>query len=183
MKNNHSDKEAFAMYYPSEVKKYGSIVKAIIVQQIRYWSHYNKAMNKNYYENTYWTYNTLIGWEKLTGINSKTLSRNIKELVDDKIIKIGNFNKLPFDRTIWYSIDENTISTNDTPISTNEKSEFLNQEIRVLDMRKESSQNETTIPEIHRETTKKLKEYSYSTHIEEKIEIETDDYLTKKNIK
>lgn len=80
--------------------------KAVILQQIHYWLQ--KKNKSNYHDGHYWVYNTVKNWrdEQFRFIKSeKTLSKYLKELEADGILLTGNYNKMKFDRTKWYTID------------------------------------------------------------------------------
>ncbi|ETA73482.1 hypothetical protein [Ligilactobacillus equi] len=78
--------------------------KAVIVQQIHYWLQ----KKNNFHDGRYWVYNSIGKWreEQFRFIKSKnTLSKYLKELENDGILITGNYNKMKFDRTKWYTID------------------------------------------------------------------------------
>lgn len=106
------------------------------------------------HEDDLWTYQSLeklksnFPWWSIT-----TISRIAKELESMGLIKIGNFNKLGFDRTQWFAINwENcrklkSIVIQDA-IFQNEKSKRSKCKMDSAKMKNPSRQNETTIPEI-----------------------------------
>lgn len=80
--------------------------EAIVLQQVHYWIEVNKAKQTNFYEGSYWTYNSMKEWSKsFPFFGEKTLNRIFKNLEKLEILKTGNFNKLRMDRTKWYTID------------------------------------------------------------------------------
>ena len=89
-------------------KRYG-VDEAIMVKSFQFWIRLNKANKVNYHDKRYWTYNTN---EALTEYypfwSKKQVRRIIESLVDKEILIKGNYNKIAYDRTIWYAfIDEN----------------------------------------------------------------------------
>ena len=132
------------MYYTSDIKKYGSLNKAIIMNQIITWVEYNTKNEKNLHDGKYWCYNTLENWEEITGISSKTIHRCLVDLVKDGFLIKGNYNKLKYDRTGWY-----TTGQNEKPTGQNEKWNRTKREMDKDKMRNGGGQNEKTIPEIH----------------------------------
>ena len=83
---------------------------AIILQNFAFWIMKNKAQNKNYYDGHYWTYN---GSKELLKIFSfwsrRTLEYEIHKLQNNDYIRVGNYNKMPYDKTKWYSLTEKSL--------------------------------------------------------------------------
>lgn len=97
--------------------------EAIVLQQVHYWIEINKTKQTNFYEGSYWTYNSIKEWNKsFPFFGEKTLNRIFKNLEKLGILKTGNFNKLRMDRTKWYSIDYSKLESyiNDSEASENE---------------------------------------------------------------
>jgi uncharacterized protein (DUF1697 family) len=84
-------------------KRYG-VDEAIMVKSFQFWIRLNKANKVNYHDKRYWTYNTN---EALTEYYSfwskKQVRRIIESLVDKEVLLKGNYNKIAYDRTIWYA--------------------------------------------------------------------------------
>ena len=104
-----------------------------------------------------WTYQSLedlrvfFPWWSTT-----TIYRILKSLEEKKLIKIGNFNKLKFDRTQWFALDREGVSKLESirllddersSIFQNEKSILSKWKIEYAKMKNPSCQNETTLPE------------------------------------
>jgi len=90
-------------------KKYG-VDEAIMIKSFQYWIRLNKANKSNYHDGRFWTYNTTKALAELFPFWSEKQVRAILSslLIKDILIK-GNYNKLGFDRTIWYAFkDEKT---------------------------------------------------------------------------
>jgi hypothetical protein len=112
-----------------EAIKY-NLEKSIILCNLRYWLDKNKANNKHIYQsevddNYYiWTYNSGIAFEELFPyMKSKSILKWLDELKKDGVILTGNFNKVKYDRTNWYTIkDEYFIKKGEKSISTTESS-------------------------------------------------------------
>ncbi len=86
---------------PSLAETFG-INQAIILQQFQYWI----SRSKNIKDGRRWIYNSFEDWNKqFSWLNIRTIKRIVKSLVNQGIIITGNYNKLSFDRTNWYSID------------------------------------------------------------------------------
>ena len=84
-------------------KRYG-VDEAIMVKSFQFWIRLNKANKLNYHDKRYWTYNTN---EALTEYypfwSKKQVRRIIESLVDKEVLLKGNYNKIAYDRTIWYA--------------------------------------------------------------------------------
>lgn len=81
--------------------------EAIILQQLNYWL---KRSNK-FIDGHVWIYNTYSDWQDQFPFFSKsTIRRTISSLEEAGIIITANYNKAGFDKTKWYSIDENALT-------------------------------------------------------------------------
>jgi hypothetical protein len=83
--------------------RYG-IDEAIMIKSFQFWIRLNKANGNNFNDGKYWTYNT----NKSLGLyftfwSEKQVRRIIESLVDKGILIKGNYNKIGYDRTIWYA--------------------------------------------------------------------------------
>ena len=88
---------------PRLAKLFKSLDEAAVLQQIHYWV----SRSDKVHDGKKWTYNTMEDWLKqFPWIGStRTLKRYFDDLEAKKILKVGNFNKVKFDRTKWYTID------------------------------------------------------------------------------
>lgn len=81
--------------------------ESIILQQIHYWILKNREDDRNFYENRYWTYNSIEGWKEecFKFWSTDTIKRSFKSLEEKGLLYVGNYNKDPRDRTKWYSVN------------------------------------------------------------------------------
>lgn len=92
---------------PSLAKVLKSADKAIIVQQIHYWLQIKRKAKdtRSFKEGRWWVYNSFRDWHKqFIWISERTIQRHFKDLVDQGIIIVGNFNNQNYDRTNWYTL-------------------------------------------------------------------------------
>jgi hypothetical protein len=89
-------------------KRYG-VDEAIMVKSFQFWIRLNKANKVNYHDKRYWTYNTNKSLTEYYPFwTEKQVRRIIESLVDKEILIKGNYNKIAYDRTIWYAfVNEN----------------------------------------------------------------------------
>ena len=84
-------------------KRYG-VDEAIMVKSFQFWIRLNKANKVNYHDKRYWTYNTNKSLTEYYPFwTEKQVRRIIESLVDKDILIKGNYNKIAYDRTIWYA--------------------------------------------------------------------------------
>lgn len=84
--------------------------EAIVVNNLSFWILKNQANNKHFYDGYYWTYNSAKAFSKLFPYwNEKQIYRLLRKLCDLKVVKSGNFNKVGYDRTKWYTIIDESI--------------------------------------------------------------------------
>lgn len=80
--------------------------EAIILQQMHYWININKKTNKGYENGEYWTFQTYKEWqEQFPFWSERTIRRTIKNLEDNQLLIINNFNKRRYDNTKWYRVN------------------------------------------------------------------------------
>lgn len=92
-------------YFDIKVAKEIGVIPAIIYQNILYWVDKNKANDNNFFDGYYWTYNSVKAFEELFPyLTQKQIRSSLDKLEELGIIKTGNYNKLSFDRTKWYTI-------------------------------------------------------------------------------
>lgn len=125
--------------------------EAIFLQQIHYWLN----RSKHFYDERNWVYNSVAEWVKQFPFWSEnTIRRIVKNLEDEQLLVIGNYNRAKFDKTKWYSINY-------------EKLRLLESTNDVLNLGRRSTQNGQMdvpnlgkpIPETNTETTSEIKEY------------------------
>lgn len=87
-------------------QKYG-VNAAIILQNMSYWIMQNEANETNFYDGRYWTFNSKRAYGELFPyMTAKQIRTAIEKLVEDGVLVTGNYNKLAYDRTAWYSLTE-----------------------------------------------------------------------------
>lgn len=142
-------------------KEYG-ILEAILLKNIWFWIEKNRANEKNFYDGTYWTYNSTRAFNELFPYASESsIKRALKSLQEKGIIKTGNYNKSSYDRTLWYAFTDFGYS-----IMSN----------RQMELNKSSNGNEQnglTIPDINTND----KTTNIKTNKKEKKETEFDSVI------
>ena len=91
-----------------DIAKCVGVDAAIIIENLYYWIEKNKANNKHFYDGYYWTYNSIKAFNDLFPYwNNGQITRILKKLETENFIITGNYNKLAYDRTKWYSLTKN----------------------------------------------------------------------------
>ena len=109
------------------------------------------SISSNERDGRLWTYQSLTNMQEVyfPWWSVMTIQRTIKSLEQKNLIIIGNFNKLGYDRTQWFALNEEGInSLHSVAIYQNDKSIYQNDVIDHNKMVNGSRQNDTTIPEI-----------------------------------
>ena len=87
-------------------KEYG-ILEAILLNNIWFWIEKNKANNTNFYDGAYWTYNSTRAFNELFPyVSQRQIQIALKKLIEEGILQTGNYNKVAYDRTLWYAFTE-----------------------------------------------------------------------------
>ena len=85
-------------------KKYG-IPAAVLLKNIQFWIEKNKANEVNLFDGHYWTYNSKRAFAELFPyLNPRQIDYALQKLIDDGLLITGNYNKVAYDRTLWYAI-------------------------------------------------------------------------------
>ena len=84
---------------------------AILIENLYFWIKKNMANNTHFYEDKYWTYNSTRAFQDLFPyMNKSKISRELTLLKQLGYIETGNFNKISYDRTLWYSLTEKALA-------------------------------------------------------------------------
>lgn len=83
--------------------------EAVVAQQLNYWLHSKAAKTVN---GRRWVYNTYENWQKdsFPFFTIATIRRLFEKLEKMGVVITGNYNKAGFDKTKWYSIDEQRLN-------------------------------------------------------------------------
>lgn len=86
--------------------RYG-MAEAVLLNHLEYWIEHNRANQKNFFEGRYWTFNSNKALREIFPYLSEKKIRNaLNHLQEEGLILTGNFNKLAYDRTLWYALTE-----------------------------------------------------------------------------
>lgn len=87
-------------------KKYG-LEEAIFLENLIFWVIRNRANQTNYFDGRTWTYNSVRAFNVLFPFwTAKQIRRVLDSLLKQGVIVKGNYNKNPYDRTLWYALAE-----------------------------------------------------------------------------
>lgn len=99
------------MVLPELAVKIG-LNESIVLQQIHYWLIQHEKQQIDYHDGKYWVYNSYPEWNKQFPFwSERTIKTIIIRLENLGLVISGNYNKLSFDRTKWYSIDYKRLET------------------------------------------------------------------------
>lgn len=86
--------------------EYG-INAAILFENICYWVKQNEANETNFFDGDYWTYNSKKAFSELFPyLSERQVRTGLDKLIESGLIKTGNYNKLAYDRTLWYALTQ-----------------------------------------------------------------------------
>jgi DnaD/phage-associated family protein len=88
-----------------EAAKTIGIEGAILLKNIWWWCEKNAANEQNIHDGKAWTYNSIKAYKDLFPyMTEKKIRSTLKKLEEDGLIETGNYNKMSYDRTLWYAI-------------------------------------------------------------------------------
>lgn len=86
--------------------QYG-VTEAILLNRLWFWIEKNRTEERNFHDGKYWTFNSRKALEELFPYLTERKIRNaLNHLTEEGILLTGRYNKLPFDRTIWYAFTD-----------------------------------------------------------------------------
>ncbi len=112
-------------HFNTEIAKLYGLEEAILLENLYFWVKKNKANNQNFHNGYYWTYNSVKAFNELFDyITPSKISRALKNLEENGLVKSGCFNTNKYDHTKWYTVTEKVKAffENETSILQNEKS-------------------------------------------------------------
>jgi len=87
-------------------KEYG-ILEAVLLDHLYFWIEKNKANGTNFFDGNYWTYNSMKAFGSLFPyVTERQIRTALGHLKDKGLIETGNYNKMAFDRSLWYALTE-----------------------------------------------------------------------------
>ena len=103
-------------YFDEDVAtEYGTSC-AIVIASMQQWIRKNRANGKHLHpctlsdgtiEDRTWTYNTVKAWTDLFPFwTPKQVRLILEKLIEKKVLKTDNFNRVGFDRTLWYAFED-----------------------------------------------------------------------------
>ena len=97
------------MYHMFDVDvaaKYG-INAAVLLNNIFFWCQKNKANGHNFFDGSYWTYNSRSAFTEIFPyLSERQIKTALDKLIEDDVIKTGCYNKDQRDRSLWYALTE-----------------------------------------------------------------------------
>lgn len=77
---------------------------AVIYHNILFWCAKNLANERNVHDGVAWTYNSTQAFQRqFPYLSADQIRHALSKLEDEGLIRVGNFNQSPMDRTKWYS--------------------------------------------------------------------------------
>ncbi|MDD3220088.1 MAG: hypothetical protein PHC41_04745 [Lachnospiraceae bacterium] len=94
-------------YYTEVAKDYG-VTAAALFYHISYWVQRNKMENHNLHVGEYWVYESVQKLSETTYsyMTPYKIGYAIQKLIKGNLIKTGDFNKMRYDRTRWYTLTD-----------------------------------------------------------------------------
>lgn len=88
-----------------EIAQIYGVNAAILLENVGYWIKQNEANETSFFDGTYWTFNSRRAYRELFPyMSERQINTAFQKLIDDGLIITGNYNKLAYDRTLWYAL-------------------------------------------------------------------------------
>ena len=96
--------------FNTEIAKEYDIETAIILENMYFWIKKNEANKQHFHDGKYWTYNSVSAFSKIFDYMSESkIRRTLDKMKSEGLIETGNYNKVAYDRTIWYCLTEKAL--------------------------------------------------------------------------
>ncbi len=93
---------------------------AIILHNLRFWLDHNKANRTHINDGYVWSYNSARAFADLFPYwSSNKIQKTLKKLENEGVIIVGNYNKMNYDKTKWYTLPEYSLQPNGSMVSAN----------------------------------------------------------------
>jgi hypothetical protein len=87
-------------------ERYGPI-EAILLSNICWWVETNEKNGKNFHDGKFWTYGSPGAFEKIFPyLKPEQIKYALRSLRDKGVLLTGNYNKMKYDRTLWYTVPD-----------------------------------------------------------------------------
>lgn len=101
--------------------KYG-VIPAILIENFIGWKKNNKTDGEHFYDGRTWTCNSKKELSKLFPyLSEKQIRYAIDKLLEQGVLITGNYNKTPYDRTLWYAFKDEKTFLNALDTEKNDK--------------------------------------------------------------
>ena len=100
-------KEPIYQSYSADLAKLIGLNEAVVLQRIHGLIVFNQKEGRNKHDGRTWTYNPMRRWHEkyFPFLCLRTVERVFASLISKGLLVRGRYNKHPFDRTGWYTID------------------------------------------------------------------------------
>lgn len=141
----------FFSFDKDDALKYGT-EEAIILYHFRYWIKNNKSNNAHNRDGRHWCYNSYTSLHELFPFfNEAKCRRLIQSLKNQGAILVGNYNKSAYDKTCWYTLNDDTsialkVPREEDGSDNSNNSEWQKKQIDLADLSDGSGKNDRPIP-------------------------------------
>lgn len=94
------------LFYPVLMKHFG-VIGALLIQQVHYWS----ITKGREHDGHLWAYNSLSSLAEQLMMSRSAVANTIRDLESGGILASGSFNKANYDRTKWYRVNYESLSS------------------------------------------------------------------------
>ena len=93
--------------YRMHAIKFG-YMEAALLFHFMFWIDFNRKKKKHFHDDKYWTYSSIVTLHKsyFPFFSEGQIRRAIDSFFKQNIIIKGNYNKLKYDKTTWYSLTD-----------------------------------------------------------------------------
>jgi len=151
------------MNFDTEIAKLVGTDAAIIYSNIEYWVEHNRLNKSHFYDDNYWTYNSVSAFAQLFDyLSNSQIKTCLIKLENAGLIIVGNFNKVGYDRTKWYSIPLNSTIGEKSQMDKSEIANGLAKNSQPIPYYKPNEKKDINNDEIDFDALRKYYNYVFS---------------------
>lgn len=178
------DSDATVYSFRTDDAELYGVNAAIILYNLRFWSAKNRANDHHVHEcsdgNTRaWTYNSIKAFERLFPFwTSRQIRTAIDKLVTTGIVETGNWNKVGYDRTLWYCVMNDKSICQKRQIELTEKANRIDGNVEPIpDISTDDKPDRTRAKPRHPTLDVPMNQARYDTLCAEYGKTVADDYM------
>ena len=162
--------------FNTEIAKKVGVIGAVIYDHLAFWCEQNRQSGTNEKDGYFWTYHSVKELQEVFDyLSIWQIRKSLDKLVEEGLVKVGNYNRLGLDRTKWYTV-VNSDLLNTTNGLRNTTNGLMNTTNGLWDTTNTFDENHKAIPNTTTDTTRQILHKEVSKKDSESFDSILDSY-------